>query len=179
VPNIISVAYTDASPTGVELWPPLSKVPAQIGDARNRPPECWMMRTARWCWLQGSEDAGTDQRPFGLSTRFYLGNDDGTPDPISGMMGWPVFLNDAIPATLGSTNGVTVGAGTQDVIICLRPRDSILLESEPRTLIAREPLSGSLGVRLQMHCNAAAITARRPAGIGVLQGTGLAVQSGY
>jgi hypothetical protein len=177
VSSIISVAYTDSSPTGSEMWTPLSKVPAQIGDARLRPPECWLMRTARWAWMQGSEDTG--MRPFGLSTRFFIGNDDDTPDPVSGMMGWPVFLNDAIPATFGGSSGLTVGAGTQDIILCLRPRDLILLEGQPQTMVAREPLSGSMGVRLQMHCNAAAITGRRPAGIGVLQGTGMTVQSGY
>lgn len=177
VSNIISVPYTSGSPTGSGMWTPLSKVPAQVGDARDRPPECWLMRTARWAWFQGAEDTAT--RPFGLSTRFYLGNDDQTPDPVSGIMGWPVFLNDAIPATLGGTGGLVQGAGTQDAIICLRPRDLILLEGDPRTLVAREPLSGSLGVRVQLHCNAAAITGRRPAGIGVLQGTGMTVQSGY
>lgn len=175
VSSIISVSYTGA-PTGSGMWTPLSKVPAQIGDARLRPPQCWMMRTARWCWLQGAEDTAT--RPFGLSTRFFIGSDDDTPDPISGLMGWPVFLNDAIPATF-SGSSLAPGGGTQDVILCLRPHDQILLEGEPRTLIAREPLSGSLGVRIQMHCNAAAITGRRPSGIGVLQGTGMAVQSGY
>ena len=177
VSGVISVGYTSGSPTGSAMWVPLSKVPAQVSDARLRPPECWMMRTARWAWLQGQEDTAT--RPFGLSTRFFLGNDDATPDPISGMMGWPVFLNDAIPATLGGTGGVVVGAGTQDAILCLRPRDLILLEGEPQTIVAREPLSGSLGVRLRMHCNAAALTGRRPSGIGVLQGTGLTVQTGY
>lgn len=170
VNGIISVPYTDSTPTGSEMWVPLGKVPAQIGDARLRPPECWLMRTARWFWLQGSEDTAT--RPFGLSTAFYLGSDDNTPDPIGGMMGLPVFLNDAIPANLGT-------AANQDEIICLRPRDMILLEGQPQTLVAREPLSGSLGVRLQMHCNVAAITDRRPAGTGVLSGTGLVVQSGY
>ena len=177
VPNIISVPYTDGSPKGSAMWTPLSKVPAQIGDARSRQPECWLMRSARWFWMQGQEDL--QGRPFGISTAFYLGSDDSTPDPIGGLMGLPVFLDDALPANLGGASGLTVGAGTQDAIICLRPRDQILLEGTPRTLIAREPLSGSLGVRLQMHCNAAAITGRRPASIGVLQGTGMTVQSGY
>src|SRR5581483_7088841 len=166
VANIISVAYTAGSPTGSGMWTPLSKVPAQIGDARSRPPECWLMRTARWAWLQGAED-GTSNRPFGLSTRFFLGSDDDTPDPVSGLMGWPVFLDDAIPATLGA-------GANQDVIICLRPRDMILLEGTPQSGVFREPLSGSLGARVQMHTNVAAITGRRPAGIGVLQGTGMA-----
>lgn len=169
VASILSVTYTSGSPTGSAMWPYLGKVAAQIGDARLLPPECWLMRTARWFWLQGSEDTAT--RPFGMSSAFYLGSDENTPNPIGGLMGLPVFLDDAIPATLGT--------GTQDEVVCLRPTDSILLESEPRTIIDRETGSGTLGLRLQLHCNVAAITSRRPAGIGVVSGTGLAVQSGY
>jgi HK97 family phage major capsid protein len=170
VTGITAVSYTSASPTGSLMWTAMSKLAAQLGDARNRPPECWLMRTARWAYLQGSEDTGT--RPFGLSTQFYLGNDDTTPDPVSGVMGWPVFLDDAIPATQGA-------AANQDQIVCLRPTDLILAEGEPQTVIAREPMSGTLGVRLMMHCNVAAITGRRAVGIGVLSGTGMVVQSGY
>jgi hypothetical protein len=170
VSGIVVVAYTSASPTGSGMWPYLAKTGAQVGDARLWPPECWLMRTARWFWLQGSEDTAT--RPFGLSSAFYLGSDAATPNPIGGLMGLPVFLNDAIPANLGA-------AATQDEIVCLRPTDSILLESAPQTLIDRETGSGALGLRLQLHCNVAAITARRPAGIGVANGTGFAVQSGY
>jgi len=168
VSAIVTVNYTGTS--GSNLWVALSKVAAQVADGRSRPPECWLMRSARWFYLQGSEDTAT--RPFGLGTQFFLGNDDQTPDPISGLMGLPVFLDDAITATNGT-------AGNQDLILCLRPRDLILMEGDPRTVVAREPLSAALGVRLQMHCNAAAITGRRPAGIGQVTGTGLAVASGY
>jgi HK97 family phage major capsid protein len=170
VSGVTAVTYTDASPSGKAMWPMLAKTAAQVGDARLRPPECWLMRTARWAWLNGAED--TAERPFGLSTQIYLGSDDDTPDPIGGLMGWPVFLNDAIPATQGT-------GANQDQVICQRPRDLILLEGEPQTLVSREPLSGSLGVRLQMHCNAAALTSRRPGGIGVLSGSGMTVGAGY
>ncbi len=169
VPGIVSKTYTDASPTGSELWPYLAQTAAQVGDGRYRPPECWLMRTARWFWLQGSEDTAT--RPFGLSSQFYLGSDPNTPDPIGGLIGLPVFLDDAIPQ-------LRTGAD-QDEIIALRPRDLILFEGEPQNLVAREPGSGSLTVRLQMHCNVAALTGRCSAGIGVLSGSGLAVQAGY
>jgi HK97 family phage major capsid protein len=170
IPKIgAEVEYTEGSPTASKMWSHLSQVPARIGKARRKPPQCWLMTTSRWAWFQGSED--TAERPFGLSTRFYLGNDDATPDPIGGLMGWPVFLADAIPTNLGN--------GKQDVIAALRPHDQILCESTPDTLVAREPASGSLGVRLQTHCRAAALTARRPAGIGTLTGTGMTIQAGY
>jgi hypothetical protein len=165
-----AVTYTDASPTGSKMWSHLGQVPAGIGKTRKKPPECWLMTTSRWAWFEASED--TAERPFGLSTKFFLGNDDNTPDPVSGMMGWPVFLDDAIPTNLGA-------GGKQDFVASLRPRDMMLLEGVPQTAVMREPGSGSLGVRLQMHANVAALTARRPAGIGILSGTGMTVAAGY
>lgn len=181
VPGINALAFTSGSPTGSLLDPIMGKAAAQVGDNRSLPPECWLMRTARWTWFMSAEDTG--QRPFGLDTRFYLGSDDDTPDPISGFMGWPVFLNDAIPANLTTTiaNGVAsyLTTGSQDAVLCLRPRDMVLLESDPVTQVSREPLSGELGVRLQMRGYAASLTARRPGGVSVIGGTGMAVASGY
>lgn len=177
VPGIVSIPYTDSSPKGSAMWGSLSQVPAQISNRRQLDAECWLMRGSRWFWLQAQEDTGF--RPFGLSTRFYLGSDDNTPDPISGLMGLPVFLDNAIPNTLGGTGGLTVGAGSQDAIIAVRPRDMILLEGAPQMGEFREPISGTLGLRLRSHLNVAALTGRRPAGIGALQGTGMTIQTGY
>jgi hypothetical protein len=168
VPGITKVTATETA--GSKLWVQMSKLAAQVSDARRKQPECWLMRSARWFYFEGAED--TAERPFGLSTRFFLGSDDATPDPISGMMGLPVFCDDAISTTLGA-------AKNQDLIVCARPRDSVIFEGEPQTDIFREPLSGAGGVRLQMRCSAAAITGRRPASIGTLTGAGLVVQSGY
>jgi hypothetical protein len=157
------------TPTGSVMYPFFGQVIAQIGDNRLLPPQCWLMRTARWAWIKTSEDSAT--LPFDIGGIGYLGSTDDTPDPIGGIAGFPVFLDDAIPNTLG--------AGTQDLIIALRPHDGILLEGEPQTLVAREPLSGNLGVRLQLHGYAAALTGRRPAGIGVLQGPGMVKPAGF
>jgi hypothetical protein len=185
LPGILSLSgtnaatYTAGSPTGTGLFPILGQAFAHVGNQRLRPPECWLMRSARWAWLMTSEDS-TNQRPYGLDTRFYLGADDDTPDPVSGLLGIPVFLTDAIPMVMsGNPGSLTFTGGTQDAIVCSRPTDQVLFEGAPSTLIAREPLSGAMGVRLQMHTNVAAITGRRPAGISVVSGTGLVVQSGF
>lgn len=157
----VKVTYTTTTPTGKGMYPYFGKVAAQIGNGRKQPPECWLMRTARYAWLMSAEDTGT--RPLM------------TPDPIEGVasiLGWPTFLDDTIPATLG------VG-DNQDQIIACKPSDLILFKGEPVTNVMREPLSGALGVRIQMHLPVAAFTNRYPSGIGVLQGTGLVVESGY
>jgi hypothetical protein len=164
----VAVTYTDASPTGPKMWPYLAQAAAQLGDARLLPPEVWLMRTARWAWLAGSET--TTGAPIVISP-FFLGSDPDMPDPISGVMGWPVFLDDAISATLGA-------GGNQDQVIPIRPSDLLLFESTPQTAVIREPGSGSLSVKIQMHSYAAAIT-RYTQGVATIGGTGFVVQSGY
>ncbi len=164
------ITYTSGSPTAGGMWTYFGQAAAQLGDNRQMPPEAWLMRTARWSWLTTAED--TQGRPFGLSSPFFLGSDEKTPDPAGGLVSWPVFLDDAIPATLGA-------GGNQDQVICLRPTDLMLFESNPVTAVMREPLSGQIGVRIQLHCRVAAITNRYPGGIYVLGGSGFVVQSGF
>jgi hypothetical protein len=152
------------------MWAYFGQAAAQIGDNRLLPPECHLMRTSRWSWLTTSED--TASRPFGLSSPFFLGSDAATPNPVGGLISWPVFASDAISATQGT-------GANQDSIISLRPRDMILLEGQPVTNVFREALSGSLGARIQFHNRVAAITSRYPTGISVIGGTGCVVQSSF
>lgn len=165
----ITVSYTDASPTGSELWPFFGQAFAQLGNNRLLPPEVWLMRSARWGWLNGAEDTAT--RPFGLPSPFFMGNTDSSPDPVGGLLGLPTFLTEAIPATTGV-------ASNQDVVISTRPSDLLLFESAPQTSIMREPGSGNLGVRLQLRGSAAFII-RYPQSVALISGTGMVVQSGY
>lgn len=167
--NTVGVAYTDSSPSGAELYPMFGQAIARVGNNRNLAPECWLMRTARWGWIATTES--TAGLPYSLPS-VYLGDDDETPDPISGLIGLPVFTDDALPANQGA-------AGNQDVIVALRPSDLILFEGTPQTAVQREVLSGTLSVRFQMHNKAAAITNRYPSGISPITGTGLIVQSGF
>ena len=110
--------------------------------------------------------------PFDMGIPFFLGNTADTPDPIGGIANFPVFLDDAIPPNLGA-------GGTQDLIVCLRPSELILFESEPQTMVTREPGSGTLSARILMHSYAAAITDRRPAGVSVVSGAGMAKVTGF
>lgn len=179
------VTYNNGSPTGSGMYPFLGQAGAQIGDNRDLPPECWLMRTARWMWITTSED--TQGLPFGLPSPFFMGNTSDTPDPVGGLLGLPVFLDDAIPNTVtwgtpsAGTPPVFTG-GTQDLILGLRPSDLILFEGNPHISVGnvyRQPLSGALGVRIQLHDYAAAITNRYTTGIAAIGGTGFAVQSGF
>lgn len=170
VAGVNSVTFTNASPTGSLLYPFLGQAFAQVSDNRFAAPQCWLMRGARWAWIKTSEDSAT--LPFDISSPTYLGSTDDTPDPIGGIVGLPVFLEEQISNTQGA-------GGNQDQIIALRPSDMILLEGEPQTMVAHEPLSGTLGARIEMHSYAAAFTDRRPAGVSVISGTGLAKPAGF
>jgi HK97 family phage major capsid protein len=178
VANIVSVAFTTGSPTGILLDPILGQAAAQLGDGRDLPPECFLMRTARWAWYGSAEDGSN--RPFippGGFGGFRVGTSDTLdsnvgPTPIGPVFGWPCFLDDAIPATLGA-------GGNQDAIIAIRVSDGLLLESAPKTMVGEEVLSGTLQARIQLRHAVAAVTSRRPAGIAVVSGTGLVVASNY
>jgi hypothetical protein len=86
---------------------------------------------------------------------------------VSVLLGWPVFPDDAIPATLGT-------GSNQDAILLCRPSDNLLLESDERMSVNVEPLSGTLQARLQLRGYAAHMV-RQPTGI---CGTGM-IQSGF
>lgn len=150
--GVNAITYTDANPTPPEILPSLGQAVAQLGDARSAPPETWLMRTARFAWIAA----------FDAASR---------PSNILPLLGFPHALDDAIPATLAAT-------ANQDAIIAMRPSDSILLESEPRTEVFFEVLSGTMHARLRLHGNATAVH-RQPTGISKITGTGMVVQSGF
>lgn len=149
--GVNAVTFTDANPTPAEMFVPIGQAFAQAGDARSAPPEVWLMRTARWGWL-----ASVDSNMIVAEPR---------------LLGRPIAMDDAIPANLAAT-------GNQDAIITMRPSDSILFESEPRTEVFFEPLSGEMMARLRLHGNATALH-RQPTGIATIRDTGMVVQSGY
>jgi HK97 family phage major capsid protein len=169
-----AVTYTDASPTGPEGFPFVGQMAAKIGDTRLAPPEAWLMRTARWAWLATAEDTATQPIVppgfFPVSVAPPSTPDD-KPNAVAPLLGWPIFPDDAIPATLGA-------GSNQDAILACRPSDNVLLESDLRTTVNVEPLSGTLQARLQLRGYAAHLI-RQPTGIATLTGTGMVVQSGY
>jgi HK97 family phage major capsid protein len=177
VTGINTVTYTDGSPTLSEMYSSFGKAGAQISDNRKKPPECWLMTGSRWFWIATSED--DQHRPI-------TPPDTSPPPPttsgaqaIGALAGrLPVYIDDAIPATYSGTS-LTPGGGTQDLVICLRPDDLMLFESEPVMLALEEVGSGSLQVRLQLRKYVAALTGRYPSGISVVCGTGFTVQSGF
>ena len=166
VSSINGITYTDASPTGHAMFPFFGEAAASIGKKRGMPPFAWLMRTARWAWLVTSED--TSDRP--LEFPELMGADN--PLCPGAIAGWPVWMEDAIPTTLGA-------GGNQDTVIACIPSDIYLFEGQAVSHINVETLSGTLQARFTYRNYAAAITGRYSSGISVLSGTGMIPVSGY
>ncbi len=167
-----AVTYTTGSPTASGMFIYIGQTAASIGKNRKKPPEIWMMTTSRWSWLMSSED--TALRPFEEPSL-----NGPTPACPGSLLGWPVWVNDAIPytATAGSINAYT--GGTQDFIVACRPSDMLVFEADPVRSSFMEVDSGTLQAKLILRNYVAALTVRYPTAVSVLSGTGMAVQSGF
>lgn len=169
-----AVTFTSASPKGYEIFSELGKVAGQLGDARRLPPECWVMRTSRWAALGSAEDE--EKLPLAVPGHQALAPvaytfDDSHPAVAPPVLGWPTYLSDAIPNTLGA-------GANQDIVLAIRPSDHMLFESDTKTMVLTEVLSGTMQVRFSLR-RYAAVLWRYPTGVSYLQGTGLVVPSEY
>jgi HK97 family phage major capsid protein len=159
--NIIS--YTGAgegTTTGATaMFASLGLAIAKIGQNRSAPPEVWLMTTSRMAWLGSSED--TQNRPLMIADRDGSG--------VFDLIAIPVELDDAIPRTLN---------GNQEPVFACRPSDWLVLESEAKSRVMMEPVSGSLMVRLQYYRYAAGLL-RYPSSVAYLTGSGMATGGGF
>lgn len=135
---------------------------SKIGQSRFLPPEGWLMTTSRGAWLGSSED---------LQSRPLMISDNATRDGGWDLLGFPVWLDDSIPRNLGA-------GGNEERIISCRPSDWIILESERRTQVMLDVLSGTLMARLQMRRYVAALL-RYPTSVSYLYGPGMATAGGW
>ena len=171
VTGIVGVTASSAASVSTGMYTYFGQMASRIGNNRDAPPEVWLMTTSRWAWIGSSEDS--QNRP--IVTPDVHPPEDGDvdgPQAVSTLLGWPVYVDDAIPTNLGAT-------ANQDEIIACRPSDMILLEGTPRTMVGVEVLSGTLQARLQLRNFVAFIGGRYPTGISVLTGAGMVVQSGF
>jgi HK97 family phage major capsid protein len=159
-----TITYTDATPTGPRLFPLLGQTIATVANARKAMPTAWLLTGSRLAWIATSEDSA------GLP--LIVQGVDGDGDADVSLATVSAYTDEALPRNLG--------AGTnQEIIVACRPEDMMLFESAPRATVAFEPLSGTLQARLQLHNPVAALVARRPNGIAVIQGTGLIVAASF
>lgn len=166
--SIVSVAYTDASPTVGEAYPKIADAIQQIHSTRFLPPTVVIMHPRRWAWFLAALD--TAGRPLVVPNGVAY-NSVGTLGAVDSQTvvgqihGLPVVTDPSIPTTLGG--------GTEDRIIITRASDNVLFESDVRSRVLPEVLSANLTVRLQVYGYVAFSAARYPQANAVVGGTGL------
>jgi hypothetical protein len=152
------------------LWPLIGQMMAAVGNTRLQPVSHLIMAPRRWAWIASSVDSSN--RPISspgangptLPDYPQMGgtSDDQRFRSVGPINSAPVWLSGAI-----LTQGSAVNTAA-DVIYGVRPRDMFLWESAPNVIIAPNPLSGTMQVRISLHQYVAFTPDRYPAGIGVL-----------
>lgn len=168
VTGVVSVTYTDASPTVPELYPKVQDGIQQIHTNRFLPPQKVFMHPRRWAWFLSALDS--QNRP--LVTPYAAMNAAGafggvqSEGLVGELGGLPVYVDPSIPTNLG--------AGTnEDRIIIARTDDVILFEGTPRAEAFRETKADQLSVLLRFYNYIALHSERFPKSIAVISGTGL------
>lgn len=180
VAGINAVTYTDASPTGPELYVPLMQAISKIAGQRFLPPTGLFFHPRRWYWLASQLDSSNrplvvpsqpqEFNPLGMQTGVV------SEGPVGYVGGLPVFLDPNI--TAAGLAGAQTG-GTEDQIIAARTSDLFLWEGNLRTRTLSEVLSGTLQVRIQVWNYVAAMCDRYPVSISVVSGTGMQAPAGF
>jgi HK97 family phage major capsid protein len=120
----------------------------------------------RWAWLLTQND--TANRPLIVPETSGASNSAGlltgmSEGRVGTFAGLPVYVDSNIPTDV-NTN--------QDVVLVLDPPETYLYESQIRTRVLPEVLSGTLTCRIQAYGYLAQAT-RQAKSIAVLTGTGL------
>lgn len=174
VAGINAVTYTDASPTGSELWPKLGDAAQQVGTNRKQPLDLWVLHTRRWEWLTVELDS--QGRPLinvnGPGGQNVIG-EGGVARPGGGytLKGVEALQDPNVPIDLG-------GGTNEDRIIGLRVNDSPFFWENggvPRMFRFDQLRAESIDIAVWGY--SAFAPGRYPTGISVISGNGLATPS--
>lgn len=160
VPGRNKINYA-APAKGTTLYPVMGQAMAAVGNSRKIPPQAWICNTSRWAWISTSET--TTEAPL------LITDNVGSMFPIGSLVAVNTYLSDAISPIEG---------GQVPMVLCI-PQDCLILESDPVMRLMREPLTGTLQGRIEMHRYVAALTNLYPSGIATIAGTGMVPASGF
>lgn len=171
--GIISVAYTDASPTVPELYPKLQDAIQQINAGLFAPARVIVMHPRRWGWINAAVDTAT--RPIATPAPYAfnpmaVGEAAGYGTPVGSISGLPVITDGNIATTLGG--------GTEDNIFVLGS-DELFFWEEGGDVTPRrfqfEQSNAPQSVRLAVWGYSAFSAGRLPLASATIGGTGLVV----
>jgi hypothetical protein len=168
--SIVSVAYTDASPTAAELYPKLADLIQQVQSGVYGGISHFVMHPRRWWWVAKELGSTFPLVQFPGTAPQVAGNAGGSAygDMNRVLFGVPVVLDGNIPTNLG--------AGTnEDVIIGVTASELHLWEdpSAPLLIRAEQTAAGNLTVKLVVYGYSAFSAGRYPGAHGTIGGTGL------
>ena len=169
--SIVSVSYTDASPTAAEAYPKLFDLISQIQSGVFGGATHLVMPPRRWNWF--ASQVGTSfpfLQPNNVSGVNVGGEiSSNTYGGVVGVLaGLPVVLDGNIPTNLG--------AGTNEDIILGVTADELFLWEQPGSPLlirAEQTAAGNLTVKLVVYGFSAFTAGRYPGAHGTVGGTGL------
>ena len=170
-----AVTYTDATPTGPELYAPMFQAKAQIEKGAFAPVNFSVWHPSTWDWYLSQLDP--QSRPLALSMDFAAMNAmarfNSEAQGIAGnFAGIPVVVDANMP--------VNLGAGTNESRIVLANRETLFLwEGVPKFKVADQTNIGNLQYQFVMYGYYAVAFGRQPKMISRIGGTGLIVQAGF
>lgn len=145
------VAYTDATPTGPELYPKIlagasASEAALLGQAN---PDVVVMHSRRWYWLSAQ-----------MTTQWPMIGQPGIPDRLGGVnyaerygSGFRGLLPNGMVVVTDNNMPTNLGGGTEDSIVVVPSEESFLWEdpNAPQFIRAEQPAAAQLGVLLVLY----------------------------
>jgi hypothetical protein len=168
-----ATAYTDASPTGPELYPKILGAQAGVDTALMGfgSPDIAVMHSRRWAWLQSQ-----------LTTSYPMISQPNLPPTVMGQnlatrygSGARGILPNGMIVIVDNNVATTLGGGTEDEIYIVPSSECHLWEdpSSPVFIRAEQAAASSLGVLLVLYGYFAYTFARFANGVAKVNGTGL------
>lgn len=169
-----ATAYTDASPTGPELYPKLLGAQAGVDAALLGfgSPDVVVMHSRRWAWLQSQ-----------MTTSWPMIGQPGIPAQLVGVnlgerygAGFRGTLPNGMAVVVDNNVATNLGAGTNEDEIYVVPSDECHLWEDPNAPVfirAEQPAAASLGVLLVLYGYFAYSFRRFTNGMAKVNGTGL------
>lgn len=160
--------YTDASPTGAELWPKLADLVQQIEGGTNSGLTHFIFHPRRWWWLASQLSSTFPLLTVGGAGFQQVGNQGDTSyNGSRDIMGASVVKDRNVETTLG--------AGTEDAIYGVNANECFLWEDSnaPLMIRAEQTGAGNLMVKFVVYGYSAFTAGRYPLASGDITGTGL------
>lgn len=170
--GILTITYTDLSPTVPELYPKIADGLRQGRENRKKPLTHGWVAPRRGYWFLAALD--TSNRPLVTPSVAGPNNALGVPTIDGGGSGEDVAIDALVRHRMTDAIPVNLGAGTnEDRIVLTRNADHVFFEGALRARSLAETKGDQLSVMLQVY-NYCAFTAERfPTGVSVIAGTGL------